>query len=236
MKKLTYILEILLISGLFASPVFGAQSFAGFSANNNLGSQIADGLIQNMVNVTLEETSAGKYSINIVNVAECSFTMGGVTFWFTPTQAGQTAYKTYNNYIQPNGNNREIRIPTVVGEQVKIVLMEDCDDVLVNGVSQALSAGDNILTATDDSIVLRTQNGYKSKISSIVSLAEGEEPETETEPAAEDINDFSSLVFEPREGYGRWAEVLMYGIHNIGSTDCTCGAAIGGGLYYECHT
>ena len=173
MKKLTYFLEILLISGLFASPVYGAQSFAGFSANNTLGSQIADGLIQNMVNVTLEETSAGKYSINIVNVAECSFTMGGVTFWFTPTQAGQTAYKTYNNYIQPNGNNREIRIPSMAGGAVKIVLIEACDDVLVDGVSQAMSAGENTLIATGNTLVLRTHNDKKPKISSIESLAEG---------------------------------------------------------------
>ena len=170
MKRFTYYICALLLVAL-ASPVYGVKSFVGFTANNELGNQIANGLIQDLNNITLSETSTGKYSLVIINVGEeSSFSMGGVTFAFSPIETGQTAYKTYNNYIQPNGNDREIRIPTFAGENVKIVLEDFCDDILVDGVSMSLTAGDNELTATGTSIVLRTQNGKKPKISSIVSL------------------------------------------------------------------
>lgn len=181
MKRFTYHIFALLIVTL-STPVFCAKSFVGFTGNDDLGSQIANGLIQDLNNVTLTETSTGKYSLVIINVGEEStFTMGGVTFAYTPIQDGQTTYKTYNNYIQPNGNDREIRIPTVAGEQVKVVLMEDCSDILIDGNSATMSTGDNVLTAAGTSIVLRTRNNQKPKISSIVSLA-SDNPNPDPDP------------------------------------------------------
>ena len=135
-----------------------AGSFDGFSAETQaLGEQIAAGLAQNLVNITFVETSAGKYSANLVaGGQEGSFTFGGVQFAYTNSADGATAYKTYGTYIQPNGKDREIRIPAKKGEQVRIVLTEACPGVLVDGASQDLVAGENILTAAQDGIVLKT--------------------------------------------------------------------------------
>ena len=84
-------------------------------------------------------------------------------------RAPRAPKKTYTTYIQPNGADREIRIPTVSGEKVKVTLTEDCAGILVNGVSQDFSAGDNTLTATGSNIVLKNTSG-KPKISGIISL------------------------------------------------------------------
>ena len=133
-------------------------SFDGFSAETQaLGEQIAAGLAQNLVNITFVETSEGKYSANLVaGGQEGSFTFGGVQFAYTNSADGATAYKTYGTYIQPNGKDREIRIPAKAGEKVRILLTEACAGVLVDGASQDFVAGENILTATKDGIVLKT--------------------------------------------------------------------------------
>ena len=133
-------------------------SFDGFSAETQaLGEQIAAGLAQNLVNITFVETSEGKYSANLVaGGQEGSFTFGGVQFAYTNSADGATAYKTYGTYIQPNGKDREIRIPAKAGEKVRIVLTEACAGVLVDGASQDFAAGENILTAAQDGIVLKT--------------------------------------------------------------------------------
>ena len=146
-----------------------AGSFYGFEVNNgNLGTQIKEnGLIYDTINTTLVESDGPKYSINLVAAGEGTFKMGGITFYYNG-KAGNTAFKTYGTYIQPNGKDREIRIPTVDGEIVIVRLTEACAGVLVNGVSTDLAEGDNKLIATGDSIVLKTAS-TKPKISAILS-------------------------------------------------------------------
>ena len=146
-----------------------AGSFDGFLAvEGNLGAQIAAGLATDQVNVTFVETSEGKYSVNLVaGGSEGSFKFGGVQFAYTNSADGATAYKTYGTYIQPNGKDREIRIPAKAGEQVKIILVEACAGVLVDEVSTDFAAGETILTATKDVIVLKTVS-TKPKIQGIL--------------------------------------------------------------------
>lgn len=107
-----------------AALTVNAASFVGFDGRDGtLGTQIHDeGLIQDQVNITLNETdaTAHKYEIKITSGGECSFTMGGISFWYSNTNDGTVAYKTYGTYIQPNGNKRKITIPTVAGEKVRI--------------------------------------------------------------------------------------------------------------------
>ena len=145
------------------------EEFVGFDARTeNLGEQIAAGLAKNLVNVTFEETSTGKYSVNLVEGGvEGSFSFGGVIFAYTNSNAGTTAYKTFGTYIQPNGKDREVRIPLNAGEKANVILTEACEGVLVNGVSTDLVSGDNILTATEDGLVLKTVS-TKPKIQAIL--------------------------------------------------------------------
>ncbi len=149
------------------------EEFVGFDARTvNLGEQIAAGLAKNLVNVTFEETSAGKYSVNLVEGGtEGSFSFGGVIFAYTNSNAGSTAYKTYGTYIQPNGKDREIRIPLNAGEKANVILTEACAGVLVNGVSTDLVSGDNILTAVEGGLLLKTV-ATKPKIQAILPVAE----------------------------------------------------------------
>ena len=145
------------------------EEFVGFDARTiNLGEQIAAGLAKNLVNVTFVETSEGKYSINLVEAGEGSFSFGGVVFAYTNSEAGKTAFKTYGLYIQPNGKDREVRIPLNAGEKANVILYEACEDVLINGVSTNLAAGDNILTATEDGLVLKSSASAKPKIQAIL--------------------------------------------------------------------
>ncbi len=153
MKKIFF-----LAAAVMAALSMNAASFTGFSAETTaLGEQIAAGLATNLVNIEFAETSAGKYSANLVaGGQEGSFSFGGVVFAYTNSNAGTTAYKTYGTYIQPNGKDREIRIPAKKGEKVRIVLTEACAGVLVNETSTDLVSGENILTADQDGIVLKT--------------------------------------------------------------------------------
>ncbi len=173
MKKHLFSLLLTIVASSMTFVHVAAASFDGFEAttNNKMGNQIySQGLIQNTYNVTLIETDATKhkYNINLTKGGEGTFQMGGVTFSFTNDEAGKTAYKTYDTYIQPNGVDREIRIPTTNGEKVKVVLVEACDDILVNGTSTNFVGGENILTAKSSSIILRNPS-TKPKISAILS-------------------------------------------------------------------
>lgn len=170
MKKI-----FLFAAAAVAALTVNAASFAGFSAvDNHLGLQIMNNnLIQNKVNVTVDQASGfdaanPKYEIKLVNGGEeGSFTMGGVTFAYTNSNAGTVAYKTYGTYIQPNGKDREIRIPAANGEKVIINLIEDCAGVLVNEASTDLNAGVNELTAGSNGLVLKTVS-TKPKIAAIL--------------------------------------------------------------------
>ena len=145
------------------------EEFVGFDARTvNLGEQIAAGLAKNLVNVTFVETTEGKYSVNLVEGGvEGSFSFGGVIFAYTNSNAGTTAYKTFGTYIQPNGKDREVRIPLNAGEKANVILTEACEGVLVNGVSTNLASGDNILTAVEGGLVLKTAS-TKPKIQAIL--------------------------------------------------------------------
>lgn len=149
-----------------------AQSFTGFEVyEGDLGTQIKEqGLIYDTINTTLVQSSSDgpKYNINLVAAGEGTFKIGGITFYHKNSSAGNTAFKTQKTYIQPNGKDREIRIPTVDGEIVNVRLTEACAGVLVNGVLTDLAEGDNELIATGDSIVLKTAS-TKPKISAILS-------------------------------------------------------------------
>ena len=134
----------LFAAAALAALTINAASFVGFDGHETkLGTQIHDeGLMQNLVNIDTVETDATKhkYNINIKEgsapeepTAECSFTMGGITFWYSNSNAGTTAYKTYDNYIQPNGNKRKVVIPTTIGEKVRIYAAEAIAGVAVEG-------------------------------------------------------------------------------------------------------
>ena len=164
----------LLLALVASTGILFASSFTGFEVvDENLGNQIYNkNLIQNMNNIFLEETDSElhRYSINLIEGGEGSFTMGGVSFSYTNSQAGKTAYKTYVTYIQPNGVDRTIRIPACIGEKVNIRLVEACNDILVNGESMDLGAGDNIITAHRGNIVLQNPT-TKPKISAIIPVS-----------------------------------------------------------------
>ncbi len=157
-------------------------TFVGFDAGNTLGAQLAAGLAKNRVNVTFVEgegDNQNKYSVNLVQGGvEGSFSLGGVVFAYTNSNAGATAWKTYGTYIQPNGKDREVRIPLEAGKQAKVVLSEACAGVLVNGESTDLVAGENILTATADGLVLKSAS-TKPKIQAILPVDAPEPPVAE---------------------------------------------------------
>ena len=130
----------LFAAAVAAAMTINAASFVGFDGRDGtLGTQIHDnGLIQNQDNITLNETDANahKYEIKITSGGECSFTMGGIEFWYSNSNDGTVAYKTYGTYIQPNGNKRKITIPTVAGEKVRLY-SPDVFTVAAEGVKDA---------------------------------------------------------------------------------------------------
>lgn len=151
-----------------------AKSFVGFEANGNLQSQVDNGLIQNQVNMTLVDNN-DPYQIKLTTGGTaCTFTMGGVTFYYKNSQSGKLVCNVYNDRIVPDGKDREIRIPTQIGDQVKVVLTQACTSILINGEAQTLNAGENILTATGESIILKTTSDDKPNISAILPKVEAE--------------------------------------------------------------
>ena len=64
-----------------AAMTVNAASFVGFDGRGgDLGAQIAGGLFKDQVNVTLAETSTGKYSVRNTAEGELSFVAGGIKF------------------------------------------------------------------------------------------------------------------------------------------------------------
>ena len=140
MKKI-----FLFAAAVVAAMTVNAASFTGFDGRGgDLGAQIASGLLADENNVTLVETSTGKYSIQDAN-------------------AKKDIYKTYNTYIQPNGARRSVTIPTVAGEKV-LIGVQDAVTCAVEGASEGASISFNgwgtdkdvlnTLTATGTEIVL----------------------------------------------------------------------------------
>lgn len=159
MKKI-----FLFAAAVVAAMTVNAASFTGFDGRGgDLGAQIAAGLFQNQVNVTLAETSTGKYSVRNTEAGELSFTAGGVKFIGSDQNAAKDIYKTYNTYIQPNGARRSVIIPTVAGEKVLIGVQDDIT-FAVEGAAEGASISFNgwgtdkdvlnTLTATGTEIVL----------------------------------------------------------------------------------
>ena len=102
MKKI-----FLFAAAVVAAMTVNAASFTGFDGRGgDLGAQIASGLLADENNVTLVETSTGKYSIQNTDAGDMSFTLGGVLFFGSDANAKKDIYKTYNTYIQPNGARR----------------------------------------------------------------------------------------------------------------------------------
>ncbi|MGM9836871.1 MAG: hypothetical protein ACI30A_00085 [Paludibacteraceae bacterium] len=137
MKKLFFF-----AAALVAAIAVNAQAQGFDGRDGTLGTQIyaegveANSLVQNRINVTLSETdiTAHKYEIKVTVGGECSFTMGGVEFWYQNSNDGNVAYKTYNTYIQPNGNKRKVTIPVVAGKTIKIGV-QDAITVAAEGAS-----------------------------------------------------------------------------------------------------
>lgn len=158
--------------------------FAGFDARNApLGDWIYNnGGFQNATNLTIEETDTILHKYTIILTAggqESSFTLGGVRFSYT-NSAAKNAFKTSNWAIWPDGKDRKIIIPTNPGDEILINVADTVDylGLLAQGVSTStidLNAGDNMLQATSDSIVITTSNTagteVKVKIGAILCLA-----------------------------------------------------------------
>lgn len=164
---------------LFAAAVatvmtINAASFVGFNGTTgDLGAQIAGGLLTDQVNVTLDETSSGKYSIQNTESGDMSFKLGGVLFKGSDANAKKDIYKTYNTYIQPNGARRSVVIPTTAGDKV-LIGVQDAIKCAVEGVAEAVDGqvefagwGEdkdvwNTLTATGSEIVLWSDDRAES--------------------------------------------------------------------------
>ncbi|MBR4705702.1 MAG: hypothetical protein IKQ50_02810 [Paludibacteraceae bacterium] len=160
MKKI-----FLFAAAAVAAMTVNAASFVGFDGRGgDLGAQIAGGLFKNQVNVTLAETSTGKYSVRNTAEGELSFTAGGIKFVGSDAVAAKDIYKTYNTYIQPNGARRSMTIPTVAGEKVQIFVQDALEGVAVEGAAEGdkvnfVAWGDNkdlftVLTAKGSQIVI----------------------------------------------------------------------------------
>ena len=135
MKKIYFF-----IAALFAALTLNAQ--VGFDyRNGGLGDAIKGGeLIENETNITIAESSAGKYEIKVTSgsyngTGECSFEIGGITFWYKNSNDSTTAWKTYKTYIQPYGNKRKIVIPVVGGQEVRIYVQDALPGVAVEGAT-----------------------------------------------------------------------------------------------------
>lgn len=170
----------ILFAALAAALSLNAQ--VGFDyRNGGLGDAIkSDTLVENETNITISEVSTGKYEFKVTSgsyneTGECSFEIGGITFWYKNSNDGTVAWKTYNTYIQPNGNKRKIVIPVSGGQEVKIYVQDALEGVAVEGATEStvnlVAWGDNkdaytTITAAADAeeIVLWSDDRAESPI------------------------------------------------------------------------
>ncbi len=112
----------------------------------------------------------GKNSLNVLASGSASFQVGGILFEWDGGTSGSTMAKTYANYIQMNGSNRVVTIPTTAGDVVTVTVVDATAGVTVSGAAEGtsidLAAGANTLTATGSSIVL-TNGSAKPKYQAI---------------------------------------------------------------------
>ncbi len=159
MKKI-----FLFAAAAVAALTVNAASFVGFDGRTgDLGAQIQGGLLTDQVNVTLAETSTGKFSIRNTEGGDMSFKLGGVLFFGSDQQAGKDIYKTYNTYIQPNGARRSVTIPTAAGEKV-LIGVQDGIKFAVEGVEEAVDGQVEFAGWGDDKDVLNTLTATGSQI------------------------------------------------------------------------
>ena len=132
----------------------------------------------NLVNCKIEQTAVpatdkgeitGKNSIVLVSDGDASVEVGGITFSWNNKENG-TMLKQYGNYIQPNGSNRVVTIPTKSGDKITINVKEAAAGVTVTGAdvnSIDLKGGDNELTASGSAITLTIGSSSKPKFKAI---------------------------------------------------------------------
>ncbi len=159
--------------------------FEGFDVR---GSRMGDwiynnGGFQNIANLTINETDTVLHKYNLILAVggkEASFTLGGVRFSYTNSGANKSAFTTNAGDIRPGGKDRKIIIPTYPGDDILVAVADTVDypGMKVQGLASAtvdLKAGENILHATADSIVITSSNvsgsEVKPKIGAILCIA-----------------------------------------------------------------
>ncbi|MBO7202189.1 MAG: hypothetical protein J6V30_01450 [Paludibacteraceae bacterium] len=166
----------LAIATLAMSVAVNAIGFDFTAPNPEIYDAAITSTVTNLDGMDIVETTApaegklaGKYSINVTTASvEGSCYIGGIKFSYTNSAAGTTAFKTYGRYIQPNGKERIITIPTTAGDVVTITLSEDGTLDEIAGADLTTSTGvTHTLTATGSSIVITTV-GNKPKFSAII--------------------------------------------------------------------
>lgn len=172
--------------------------FEGFDLRgSHMGTWIYNnGGFQNPVNLTINETDTvfHKYTLILTTGGqESSFTLGGVRFSYTNSGSNKVTFKTTNGEIHPDGKGRKITIPTYPGDEILISVADETDylGLRVQGIDSAyvdLMAGDNILQATGDAIVITTSNAggdaVKVQINAILCIAHHLEPTGLIQPDA----------------------------------------------------
>lgn len=167
----------LAIATLAMSVAVNAVGFDFTAPNPEIYDAAIESTVTNLDGMEIVETTApaegklaGKYNINVTTSSvEGSCYVGGIKFSYTNSTAGSTAFKTYGRYIQPNGKERIITIPTTAGDVVTIILTEagTLDEIAGANVTTSASLATHTLTATGSSIVITTGTN-KPKFSAII--------------------------------------------------------------------
>lgn len=158
--------------------------FTGFDIRGmRMGDWIYNnGGFRNAQNITIQETDSiyHKYTVYLATGGqESSFSLGGIRFAYKNSSSNKIAFKTGNTDIRSDGKDRKIIIPTTPGDEILVSVADTIDylGLVVQGVATSsidLKAGENILKATGDSIVITTSNGsgqaVKVKIDAILCL------------------------------------------------------------------
>ena len=164
------------------------DSIAKFEGFDIRGAHMGDwiynnGGFNNATNLLIEEadTIYHKYDLTLINGGqESSFTLGGVRFSYINSASNKVAFKTANSEIHPNGKDRKIIIPTYPGDEILVSVADtnDYNGMRAEGLESEyvdLKAGNNILRATGDSIVIISSNEagaeVKAKINAILCIA-----------------------------------------------------------------
>lgn len=213
MKKLFFLAATMIAA-------ISANAWNGFDyTSTKMYTVPIDQIFTNMVNCSAVQTAApaegdvtGKNSINLTTGGtEASFTMGDVKWTYTNSADGTTIAKQYANYVQPNGKDRVITIPTAAGDQVLINVVEaiGATGVSVTGIATDFAgfvAGDNVFMATGNIVI--TTSSEKPKFSAIKPYSG-----TGLRDAAADARLNKKIVngrMFVRNAHGEWMNILGY--------------------------